>query len=147
MHLNQILVDLKVKNASCIFWTKLGNYGHSGEEGVESSAAPIPLVQTSLGMMQGRKLEKKGWYLSRTFLSIPSNYIRSLIYFFLHTSIPAFTKKIVKLSWMEFSNTVHFMNIDTSKYSARVWSRLNAPNMGAVAAADLDPVEAAAAWA
>jgi len=65
-----------------ILWTKLGNYGHSGEEGVESSAAPIPLVQTSLGMMQGRKLEKKGWYLSRTFLSIPSNYIRSLIYFF-----------------------------------------------------------------
>ena len=44
------------------------------------------------------------------------------------------------------------MNIDTSKYSARVWSRLNVPNMGAVAAAeaeaDLDPVEAAAAaWA
>ena len=132
-----------------IFWTKLGNYGHSGEEGVESSAAPIPLVQTSLGMMQGRagNWKKKGWYLSRTFLSIPSNYIRSLIYLFLHTSIPAFTKKIVKLSWMEFSNPVHFMNIDTSKYSARVWSRLNAPNMGAVAAADLDPVEAAAAWA
>lgn len=78
-----------------IFWTKLGNYGHSGEEGVESSAAPIPLVQTSLGMMQGRagNWKKKGWYLSRTFLSIPSNYIRSLIYLFLHTSIPAFTKK------------------------------------------------------
>jgi hypothetical protein len=75
-----------------IYWTKLGNYGHSGEEGVESSAAPIPLVQTSLGMMQGRKLEKKGWYLSRTFLSIPSNYIRSLIYFFTYQH-PSFHEK------------------------------------------------------
>ena len=96
MHLNEILVGLKDK-MPYIFWTKLGNYGRSGEEGVESSAAPIPLVQTtSLGMMQGRagNWKKKGWYLSRTFLSIPSNYIRNLLFiYFLHTSIPAFTKK------------------------------------------------------
>ena len=96
MHLTKKFVGLKSKNTSYILWTKLGNYGHSGEEGVESSAAPIPLVQNISwdDAGPGRKLEKKGWYLSRTFLSIPSNYIRNLLFiYFLHTSIPAFTKK------------------------------------------------------
>jgi len=52
-----------------ILWTKLGNYGHSGEEGVESSAAPIPLVQNISwdDAGPGRKLEKKGLVLFTNF--------------------------------------------------------------------------------
>ena len=96
MHLTKKFVGLKSKNTSYILWTKLGNYGHSGEEGVESSAAPIPLAQNISwdDAGPGRKLEKKGWYFSRTFLSIPSNYIRNLlfIYFFTYQH-PSFHEK------------------------------------------------------
>lgn len=61
MHLTKKFVGLKSKNTSYILWTKLGNYGHSGEEGVESSAAPIPLVQNISwdDAGPGRKLEKR----------------------------------------------------------------------------------------
>ena len=75
-----------------ILWTKLGNYGHSGEEGVESSAAPIPLVQTSLGMMQGRKLEKRVGTFHELFSLFPQ-IILDLLFIFFTYQHPSFHEK------------------------------------------------------
>merc|ERR1740129_881184 len=107
MHLTEILVDLK-RQKYLIF------YGQNWEitatvvrRELRVQPHQFPWFKTSLGMMQGRagNWKKKGWYFSRTFLSIPSNYIRkSLIYLFFY--IPASQlsrkKKSFKLSWMEF---------------------------------------------
>ena len=83
-----------------IFWTKLGNYGHSGEEGVESSAAPIPLVQTtSLGMMQGRagNWKKRVGTFHELFSLFPQIILENLlfIYFFTYQH-PSFHEKKIR---------------------------------------------------
>ena len=107
----------------------------------------FPWFKHLLGWCRAGNWKKRVGTFHELFSLFPQIILDLLFIFFTYQHPSFHEKKIVKLSWMEFSNTVHFMNIDTSKYSAQVWSRLNAPNMGAVAAADLDPVEAAAVWA
>merc|ERR1740129_2261456 len=99
MHLTEILVDLK-RQKYLIF------YGQNWEitatvvrRELRVQPHQFPWFKTSLGMMQGRagNWKKKGWYFSRTFLSIPSNYIRNLlfIYFFTYQH-PSFHEKKIR---------------------------------------------------